>query len=278
MRMGLTAFGRHRSLTTIVAVVLALAGYTYGPLIRPAAVAAVECAAFSGHAWFAGVDSVHVNAVRGSKVDIEYVNEELCSTAGGDDFSSFWTSVIGIDPNDDNGSNIYQIGVDKCRGDACVPGVPVNQSYYFWAYGRMQSTSCGVEVLPIPHDLGDAAAGTKTYKVLKEYTPGAGWFYNVYINTSLKWTVVAGDLEACWGGVDASETMNEVALTSTQSGGSIANKQTYSNAFWHNGTGWNAIIGPVQGGNCTAHQLATMQCKWRTGVPEKWDSWDTRWP
>ena len=208
------------------------------------------------------------------------MNEHLCTTSGGADFSSFWVAVAGNDSGDPNGSNIYQVGVDKCRGSQCPDGVPVNQSCYFWAYGRMQSTACGRELLPSPHlaPLGNAGAGTKTYKVVKEYQPGAGWFYNLYINTSpqQQWNRPASDLETCWKGVDAAGFMNEVYDRNARSGGSVSNKQTYSAVYWYNGSSWSAVTG-VGGTNCDYHQLSTMRCVWQQYDPSKWDSWDTRW-
>jgi hypothetical protein len=125
--------------------------------------------------------------------------------------------------------------------------------------------------------LGNAGAGTKTYKVVKEYTPGAGWFYNTYIDTSKQSTQTASVLETCWNGVDAVEIANEVYNPNSQSGGSVSNPQTYSAVYWYDGSTWQAVVGS-QGGNCDTIQLSTMRCMWQQFDPSKWDSWDTRWP
>jgi hypothetical protein len=163
-----------------IALILAAALYGGLDLAAPPIASALSCTGASSQAFAGNVDP-HTNAVRGAKAAIEYVNEALCTTAGGDDFSSFWVAVTG----NNSPLDIYQIGIDKCRGDACAdPDAPVNQPYFLWAYGHHTSASCGAAVGPEPNYLGNATTGTKTYKVVREYQQGAGFFYNLYIGST----------------------------------------------------------------------------------------------
>lgn len=264
-----------RGLPLVLALGMAVGWSATFDLARPLPVAALSCVgagpsgqSFAGNLW------THTNAVNGAKANIEYVNEGLCTTSGGEDFSSFWTAVVG----NPGVNNIYQVGVDKCRGTACPSGVPANQSYYFYAYGRNASTVCGAAVGPRPYlaPKGNAGAGTQTYKVIKEYTPGAGWFWNLFIGTARQYTRAASDLDTCWSGVDRADVFNEVWDKNAQSGGSVGNNQLFSGVYWHNGTTWNAILG-VGGANCGYRDLSTMRCVWQYNV-DRWDSWDSRWP
>ena len=100
-----------------VAILLAASWYS-ADLSAPRPVAALSCGT-NTHQWFAGV-AQYPSVVKGAKANIEFVDEHLCTTSGADDFSSFWASVVGSTSNYD----IYQIGVDKCKGLACVAGVP----------------------------------------------------------------------------------------------------------------------------------------------------------
>lgn len=83
------AFAR-RLATTFVAALVA----SQLALANPRDVEALSCTVPSSAA-FAGVQANHTNAVRGAKVKIEFVNPALCTTAGGDDFSSYWVAVVG---------------------------------------------------------------------------------------------------------------------------------------------------------------------------------------
>ena len=153
----------------------------------------------------------------------------------------------------------------------------LNQAYYFWAYGREASTACGAAVGPTPHSLGTAGSGTKTYKVVREYLNGAGWFYNLYLNSTGErlWQQTESSLQTCWAsGVDGVQFMNEALNPNAQSGGSVSNHQTWSTVAYYSGSAWYSLTGST-GTNCTYHELSTMRCVWQT--PSTWDSWDTRY-
>lgn len=243
-----------------------------GALAHPALVAALACSGSDGgSSSFAGVVRTFTNDVDGAKANIEYFDEALCTTAGAADFSAFWAAVVG----NPGINNIFQVGVDKCRNGPCVAGVPQNQSYYFWAYGRNLGP-CGAAIGPEPHlaPLGNAGAGTKTYEVIREFTPGAGYSWRAKINGAVQWTKADADLNTCWNGVDRADFFNEVWDINAQSGGSNFNKQLFSAVNWNDDGVWNQISGS---GNCTFHDLPTMICVWRGGNIT-WFSSDSRFP
>jgi hypothetical protein len=88
----------------------------------------------------------------GARGKIEFANPVLCTrpAAGEPVSSSVWVAVVGDDPNDWYGFNIFQIGIDTCaNGEAsgCPPGQD-NVPYYFYAYGRMSGPNCAQAVAP----------------------------------------------------------------------------------------------------------------------------------
>lgn len=108
-------------------------------LARPGPVnASFGCGGSLGGApHFAGTVEDHTNAVTGGSAKIEYVNEDLCSgTIVDGSFSSAWASVVGYDPADTHGYDIYQIGYDDCRS-GCAPGSTTNVPYMAAMHRRL---------------------------------------------------------------------------------------------------------------------------------------------
>jgi len=267
-----------RRLATLGAAVVLLTSGFYGvSMSRPAPVLALSCSGGSG-SLFAGNQSNHTNLVRGAKAKIGYVNEALCTTSGSADFSSYWAAVVGYSSSDPHGSNIYQIGIDKCRNGQCPGTSPQNTPYYFWAYGRMASSSCGAEVLPSPHFIANASTAARTYKVVREYLNGAGFFYNLYIDSTIYqgWYKTESALDSCWGGVDGAQFYNEIWDPRAESGGSTSSHQSWSQVYWYTGSAWTSVIG-TPGTNCQAHDLAAQHCLWNSVDPSVWASWDTNY-
>lgn len=261
----------------VVATCVTLGFATLAPAVSSAP--PTSCGgAYAYGAHFAGTIDTHTNSVRGAQAGISYVNEALCPTSGSDAFSSYWVSVVGNDAGDSLGYNIYQVGVDKCKGGACPGSVPVNQSYYFYAYGRMASLACGMAVGPNPvlAPKGNAGAGTPTFQVLKELV-GGSYFWITRISGSQQSSQPDSNLQTCWLGVDAVQIMNEVWDRNDQSGGSVSSNQSFISPKWNNGT-WTAIT-RVAGTSCDLiDETATQGCTWRSFTPDRWFSWDKRWP
>ncbi len=253
-------------------------GLVAGRLSLPATAYALSCAGSTG-SHFAGNQSNHTSAVRGAKAQIEYVNESLCTTAGGNDFSSYWSAVVGYDAGDTGHEDIYQISVDKCVGSlACAPTSPSNKAYYFWAYGRQASSACGADVGPIPNFIANANTSTHTYKVVREYLTGVGFFYNLYIDSTgyQTWFKTESSLNDCWHGVDGAQFYNEVLDPHAESGGPTANHQSWNQVYWYTGSAWTAVTG-ASGSNCQAHDYASQKCVWNSVDPSVWASWDTNY-
>lgn len=240
--------------------------------------AALACGANSLH--FAVALEEHTNAVRGGSAKIEFINEQLCSTAGVASFSSYWASVIGISAGGGVTNKIYQIGIDECKGAACPAGNPVNTPYYFYAYGRDASANC-TEIGPEPVAFGGApGSGLSTFTIQRIPAPGGGYFYEAKQGGIQRNFRPESNLQTCWGGVDAAEIGNEVLNVKDQNGGPDSNRQNFENPLWHNGSSWMAITRPA-GGNCDILQQPpdlSSGCRWATDGSAKWWSWDTRFP
>ena len=242
-------------------------------VIPRGAVLAYSCA--TPDTYFMGTEVKNAN-VKGSQANIEYVNEQLCS--GGASFSAYWTSVIGDDPSDVDGWNIYQIGVDECHLVAVCPiNNPWDTPYYFFAYGHMDSTSCGPAVAPSPQEFAGTPSGTRNYKVIREFVSGGGgyWSYAVKLDNQVKDRLAETALTTCWNGVDGVQIMNESFNTATQAGGPNSNYQDFESPRWHNGSAWQVISRPA-GTNCDFGPSPSRGCKWSTVTPDTWRSWDTR--
>lgn len=226
------------------------------------------------HGSFAGNNFTHTNQTDGARATIEFKNEALCTTAGESDFSSYWAAVVAF-PSP-NGLNIYQVGIDDCKVNACPAGPTDNVPYYFWAYGREAANGCTAKG-PTATYISDAPAQSKVYRVIREIVPGAGAFWRTYIGASQTSSRVASDLDTCWGGVDAAQFANELWDLNAQSGGTSGNKQTFSNVQWYDGSNWVNVTGMPLGGNCHFVDLSTQRCVWPAGSGNLWDSWDTRY-
>lgn len=246
--------------------------------VAPAEVEAISCGSFSRA--FAGTVETHMGAVLGASSRIEYVNEALCTPlpGGQGSFSSYWVAVVGNHPNDTVGRNIFQIGVDKCQGSACPAGVPVNDSYYFYAYGRMASSACGnaVDPMPVMAPKGLASAGKPLYSIFRQSIPGAGIFYVAKISGSQQTMRSASSLETCWSGVDSAQLLNEVAMPGDQLGGPDDQRQNWEDPLWRNGSVWQAITRQPNS-QCDVEERSSDRCRWSASGDPVWWSWDTRY-
>lgn len=216
-------------------------------------------------------------STKGGQAKIAYVNESVCTPvpSGQGAFSSYWVAVVGYDSGDPDGLNIYQIGVDKCRAAACPSGNPSNTPYYFYAYGRMDSASCGPAIGPAPVEVSGTPSGLRTYTIVRESAPN-GYFYYARIDTATKNFRIEASLSSCWNGVDGVQILNETFYSGTQVGGPTSNYQDFQSPKWFNGNAWSTISRPA-GTTCDVPPPTSNQrCKWSTVTPNTWKSWDER--
>ena len=253
---------------------LALVGLLSAAL--PGSVLGLNCASGPQPRYFMGTIEDH-STTKGGEAKIAYVNETLCSPlpSGTGTFSSYWVALVNyeVDPIDEFGRNIYQIGIDECKGTACVAGAPSNTPYYFWAYGRNTSLSCGPLVDPEPVVIPGTPSGLKLYTIVL-VTAGED-HYDAKIDGSIKNTKAADSLDVCWHGVDGVQILNESFNNGTQAGGPNSNYQDFQNPRWFNGSTWQTIS-RAAGTTCDDPPSASRGCKWSTITPNTWRSWDTR--
>lgn len=261
-----------------MARLLAVLTLASGALLVSAGTASAANCANAFVPAFAGNSDTHPNTVRGASARIEFVNQVLCAglAANSGSFSSYWVAVFNAAGQ---ARNIFQVGVDKCRGLACPSGVPVNTPYYFWAYGREPGGPCGNAVSPSPRlaSAGLAGAGTPLFTVIRQFLPGEGNFYIAKISGATQVEIAATSLETCWGSVDHAQIFNETGDPGDQSGGPVGNKQNFEDPLWHNGSAWQPINRPA-GADCDARERASMRCQWAANGSDVWWSWDTRFP
>lgn len=222
----------------------------------------------------------------GARAKIEFANPVLCTgpAPGESVFSSVWVAVVGNDPNDPYGLNIFQVGIDKCsNGDAsgCPPGQD-NIPYYFYAYGRMSGPNCAQAVAPRPikAPLGNAYDASYWYAVRK-----SGSDYVASIAGIEQYRKGAFYLESCWtsepqadDGVDGAQYMNEVQDPNTQSGGSVSDSQFISSVTWYDANGGSHSLWRAYNQLCDVHDLSTQRCKVASNLHDSWYSWDSRQP
>lgn len=248
-------------------VVLAVVGALW--LWAPGDALALECGTKAR--YFQGTIENH-GSTRGAQAKIDYVNESVCSPVPADQgaFSSYWVAVIGSSST----LNIYQIGVDKCRAAACPPGVPVNTPYYFYAYGRKASTTCGPAVGPEPVQISGTPSGLRTYTIVRGSAP-SGFFYYARIDGSTKNYRPESTLATCWGAVDGIQILNETYYSGSQVGGPTSNYQDFQQPKWYNGSLWTTISRP-NGSRCDLIASSNTNCRWSVETPNTFKSWDER--
>lgn len=196
----------------------------------PPPVWAANCSGFNVD--FAGITKFVPAGGRmyGSQAIIELYDHDVCSTGTGG-FSADWVAVV----RPTNANNIIQIGYDDCTINACIPGVPSNQPYYFWAHGHMAG-ACGTELPPIVQDLGDAAGATHTFTVEHIDLPTLDQ-YVVKLDGVQKNGI--GDPTACWGGVPTrADIFSEVGDDASQQGGDAADKQGFTESRYKDASYW----------------------------------------
>jgi hypothetical protein len=242
---------------------------------------------------FAGMLELH-DFTRGARAKMEFASPTLCTSpaAGEAAFSSLWVAVTGQDPNDFFGDNIFQVGIDKCENGAasgCAPGSTANVPYYFWAYGRMDSSACNeVAPLAVKAPLGNANTNTYWYAIRKSGADYGGR-YIASIGGSDQATQGWFGLDACWdhngvccNGVDSSEYMNEVQDLFTQAGGSVGNPQTWSSVTWTDHSGAAHPISRAYSDPCDTvglgWQQGGMRCFVLPNAHDGWNLWDSRQP
>jgi hypothetical protein len=235
----------------------------------PAAVLGFTCS--TSNLYFMGTEEYH-GTTRGAEVKIAFVNESLCTSPPPiGTFSSYWVSVVGggLSPN-----NIYQIGVDKCKGGACSGGNPSNTPYYFWAYGHETSATCGPALEPIPHLITGTPSGLRTYTIVPEAGPG-GNLTRAKIDGVPKATIAESSLMTCWtGGIIGVQIENELLDSATQGGGPTSNFQDFQTPKWYDSS-WHTIS-RAPGTICDTPPTPARRCQWSTVTPNTWKSWDTR--
>jgi hypothetical protein len=257
------------------------------PLTLPAGAVAISCSA-EDELGFAGMlepDPV----VLGAQAYLEFFNEALCSGSGEPAFSSYWIAVIHM-PSP-TGLNIFQVGVDKCRDgndpiyeDACGDfEPPQNTPYYFWAYGREEGP-CGSALLPQAHlaPKGLAGPGSPNFKVEKQpdlQNPNT-MRYHAIIDGSVQRAQTVHSIETCWGGANYGEYMNEVLNAKTQSGGTVANHQGFTNVRYKDTQYWRPVA-RNQSAPCDTYAMgwqfpSTQKCNVSSSQEDDWYSWDTR--
>lgn len=237
--------------------------------------AAFGLACHTQKSYFMGTIEDH-GATRGAEAKIDYVNESLCTGIDGahpGTFSSYWVSVVGYSPLDVNADDIYQIGVDECKGTSCGPTSPSGTPYYFWAYGHHASSQCGPEVGPIPHLISGTPSGLRTYTVVPEDGP-SGTLTHLNIDGVSKWFQPESTLTSCWAGIGGVQIMNESFDTGTQAGGPTSNYQDFQNPKWYDGS-WHTIS-RAPSTTCDVPPSMSRGCVWSTVTPNTWKSWDTR--
>lgn len=195
-----------------------------------------------------------------------------------------WVAIVGDDPYDFAGYNIYQVGIDKCTNGA-ASGCPSGQNnvpYYFWAYGRMAGPNCTQEVVPIPHKapLGNAVDSSYWYAIRR-----SGDYYVASIAGLQQDSKYAFYLDYCWtseyqadDGVDGAQYMNEVRDANTQSGGSVSDSQFISSVTWYDAAGTSHSLWRPYTQLCDRHDLTTQRCKVASNLHDAWYSWDSRQP
>ena len=229
--------------------------------------------------YYAGMSEDHAN-VRGAQTKIEFFNQGLCTPNDGyGSFSSNWVAIVGYDPLDVLRFNIYQVGIDKCQDPGCPRDPPT--PYYFYAYGRMASTTCGQSLAPFPWRApkGDANTTTYAYRIEKEFPSGEPAAYVLRIggveqNRRLTW-----DIETCWKGVDGAQYANEVFDLGDQSGGTVSNHQSFAENRWKDSAGWHGMNRPYLDPCDTAPgQNDWQRCFVSSTRHDTFYSWDTRAP
>jgi hypothetical protein len=240
--------------------------------IVPRTAVALGCAGDpDGVADFAGIRKYVSPRSYGAQAFIEVINHSLCT--GASTFSSDWVAVV----RPTHPFNIFQIGIDKCRNAACPPGAPENAPYYFWAFGRMTTQACGQGVGPSANPINAAGTPTGAPRLRVEYTPSPAG-YDASINGTV-WVHVF-DPATCWGGVpSASDIFSEVYDLNTQQGGSLSNKQGYTDARYKDTSYWRHLDNPLKA-PCTINNrvTTTTKCNTSSSAMDDYFMGDTRWP
>lgn len=232
----------------------------------PWTVSAVGCdtGAFRG---FTGTILGGPAGLDGATADIEFVDEQLCSGTAAT-ASSYWVALGNID----DPFNIFQVGVDKCRGPGCPQ---TNEAFYFWAYGWDESTLCGGEHPPVALFIADyTGSGSDLFTVIRNTatTPDR---LESRINGGMIRQQAWQTFEDCWdGGVTHIAYRNEVVNKGTQIGGPNANRQNWESVRYHEGS-WKYFVNP----SCSAVPATWThaKCAYDPSTVGKFWSWDTRY-
>jgi len=223
---------------------------------------------------FVGMAEDHIG-VTGARVKIEWsalINPVLCTTSGGDSFSSTWVAIHGNAPFD-----IYQVGIDKCQGDDCNPNSgPDNTAYDFTALGRNAGGPCGGFVVPVPIETSQGLADN-----------GSFWFQIYKSNSTTYQARIAGSnagvsvstyyTDTCWqDGILGAGYFNEVWDIFDQTPGRTADKQLWSSATWTNSSGTLVSMNRPYSSACDAHDRSAMACSVAGNLHNAWNTYDTR--
>jgi len=210
----------------------------------------------------------------GVRAKIEWstsVDPTLCSGTG-TSFSSSWVAVVG----DGGPWEIYQVGIDKCHNTGCNPdnGV-VDRAYYFFAYGREESSSCqAIAPEPIKAPMGLTSAGSYWYQIYKN-----GFYYYARIAGSQQDFRIDTALETCWvDGPTGAQYMTELWDLFDQNPGRVADQQFFSSATWTNSGGSLVSVYRPYSSNCEIVDLSSMRCRVASNLHDSWYTWDTRQP
>lgn len=139
----------------------------------------------------------------------------------------------------------------------------------------MASSACGAAIGPVPNFIANANTSDRTYKVVREYLTGAGNFYNLYIDSTAyqKWYKTEFSLDTCWKGVDGGQCYDEIY--EGQSGGTSADHQNWTQAYWYTGSAWQSVTSATGSGCAT--DRAYQRCSYDSFDPSIYRTWDTRY-
>jgi hypothetical protein len=243
----------------------------------PRSAAAMPLCTLDGwHNLFVG-DTLGPSGLKGAQTTIEWFNDQLCAQRERFDFSwsLAWVAIVGVH---DLTYDIFQGGFARCASLGMPYSCPYNNgvSYHFWwwSYG---DGACGSAFNSTfrKANKGNASAGMYNYKI--DYRPAAGR-YSFVIDGTDQTFIPTSTPTTCWGGIRRAQWFNEMLDNGDQSGGTIANHQTYNRSKWQDSSAnWHTVSWPTS----TPCPVNVNPTAWKcnnTAIVGQFLDWDARAP